>query len=712
MEFEDVEIKNEEPEDDNIAEETVERTGNIEKKQKALSGAAVYRCNFKAEWTAEWPFISIGSTPSCFWCSMCRREISCAHQGKSDVKRHLKSKVHRTKELAVQSIQPTAIIAPCYVPTTVGGMTAQELQTRRAEVKVAVSMVEHNVPFAVADHFSPLLKECFQDSQIAQSFKSARTKMSCIINEAVAPHFRNELVTKMRSNPFTLITDGSSDNGCGKMNPLTVRIYDSDLNKVVHRFLDMCPTSEQSCGSAETIFNKMNEALRKNDIPWGNCVSLSVDNAPVDMGSRDSIATWVHQENANTYIHGCPCHIIHKTAKQAGKAFLEVCGFDPEDLAVDVGYWFKGNTNAEGYLTEFSELHGKDYMEVLMHMSVRWLSLEKCLTRILQQYDSLAEYFKSSDNKQTRFRRLVESFSDPITEVYLLFYQAVFPVFSTLNLLLQRERSLTHLLHDEMKSFIRKLMSRFLKPAAMQKREIHEICFKDPSNQLPGEKLVIGFTTRATLNRHLDSGDITKQQVQTFLEAAVAFLQTAVEHAIEKLPMKEPLIQHAMFLDIEQRAACDVEDALYFVDRFPELLPYNRPEERDKLHEEFLDYQSMDIPTPSDPASFDVESFWGSMASMKNKVTGMSRFARLSHIAKLVLVLPHSNADAERVFSMVGLNNTNTRNSLALEGTLSSIMTVKMAGLEPHCFKWEPPVSVIKASKSATNAYNMKHVSS
>ncbi|XP_071058185.1 uncharacterized protein [Pseudochaenichthys georgianus] len=136
---------------------------------------------------------------------------------------------------------------------------------------------------------------------------------------------------------------------------------------------------------------------------------------------------------------------------------------------------------------------------------------------------------------------------------------------------------------------------------------------------------------------------------------------------MKRLPMREPLIKHAMSLDVQQRAECGVEDALYFVDRFPELLPYNGPDERDKLGEEFLDYQSMDIAMPEDPATFDIENFWGNMASMKNKVTGMSRFGRLSRIAKLVLVLPHSNADAERVFSVVGLNKSKTRNSLALD---------------------------------------------
>ena len=89
-------------------------------------------------------------------------------------------------------------------------------------------------------------------------------------------------------------------------------------------------------------------------------------------------------------------------------------------------------------------------------------------------------------------------------------------------------------------------------------------------------------------------------------------------------------------------------------------------------------------------------------------MTGAKEFERLAAVAKLVLVLPHSNADAERVFSVVGLNKTKTRNSLALDGTLSSIMAIKMADLEP-CLRWEPPSEVIKASKKATGQYNLAH---
>lgn len=61
---------------------------------------------------------------------------------------------------------------------------------------------------------------------------------------------------------------------------------------------------------------------------------------------------------------------------------------------------------------------------------------------------------------------------------------------------------------------------------------------------------------------------------------------------------------------------------------------------------------------------------------------------------KLLLVLLCSNADAEPDLSMVELHKTKTRNSLALDGALSSITTTKMVHLEPS-------PAITKASKKS-----------
>ncbi|KAF3851757.1 hypothetical protein F7725_005112, partial [Dissostichus mawsoni] len=115
-----------------------------------------------------------------------------------------------------------------------------------------------------------------------------------------------------------------------------------------------------------------------------------------------------------------------------------------EDVVVDVGFWFKGSTNRKGFLAEFCELFESEYLEVLQHASVRWLSLETCVTRILRLYEPLASYFQSTEGNQPRLKRLQGAFSDPMTEVYLLFYQSTIPAFTskfvTLPLFLFKKR--------------------------------------------------------------------------------------------------------------------------------------------------------------------------------------------------------------------------------------------------------------------------------
>ena len=59
-------------------------------------------------------------------------------------------------------------------------------------------------------------------------------------------------------------------------------------------------------------------------------------------------------------------------------------------------------------------------------------------------------------------------------------------------------------------------------------------------------------------------------------------------------------------------------------------------------------------------------------------VSGKAVIGLLAKVAKLVLVLPHSNADEECVFSLVRKNKTSFRANLSLETTLPSILQCKV----------------------------------
>ena len=144
-----------------------------------------------------------------------------------------------------------------------------------------------------------------------------------------------------------------------------------------------------------------------------------------------------------------------------------------------------------------------------------------------------------------------------------------------------------------------------------------------------------------------------------------------------------------------------------------------------KLEEEFLQYQTMcdsDIPIKiweealvkeekddDNNSKYRMDVIWGYLNSVKN-VDRKLTFERLAKVALLVLTIPHSNAEEERVFSLVTKNKTKFRPNLKLDGTLASILTIKLANPQ-LCYKFEPPQEVIESAKKATVTYNRAHSS-
>ena len=77
-------------------------------------------------------------------------------------------------------------------------------------------------------------------------------------------------------------------------------------------------------------------------------------------------------------------------------------------------------------------------------------------------------------------------------------------------------------------------------------------------------------------------------------------------------------------------------------------------------------------------------------------------------MASLFLVLLHSNAGLEQLFSAVRKNKTDMRSSWKLDGTLSSMLTTETYNPESLnlCYKWRPDKDLLDLSKKATIAYN------
>ena len=149
----------------------------------------------------------------------------------------------------------------------------------------------------------------------------------------------------------------------------------------------------------------------------------------------------------------------------------------------------------------------------------------------------------------------------------------------------------------------------------------------------------------------------------------------------------------------------------HFVLKYPEIFPGMN---LDQLQEQFLNYQLLseaEIPREakanvddSEELPYCVDLLWGFLRGVN--IPGTNSF-ELFKVAEAVMTIPHSNAGEETIFSLINKNKTPTRNSLKLDGTLSSLIAVKTHIDNP--LQWQPSKTLLEKAKKTTRAYNEKH---
>ena len=107
-----------------------------------------------------------------------------------------------------------------------------------------------------------------------------------------------------------------------------------------------------------------------------------------------------------------------------------------------------------------------------------------------------------------------------------------------------------------------------------------------------------------------------------------------------------------------------------------------------------------------------MDVIWYYIQQLKNLVASNYRFKTLFQVTRLLLIIPHSNAGIERLFSLVNKNkgDGSDRNRLNIEGSLSSFLAVKLD--IPSQFQnadFSPSTELLHDAKKATSKYNKEH---
>lgn len=601
--------------------------------------------------------------PSYFLCKPCGFN---GKGGKSEILKHAKSQKHLA---AVNVIKKHP---PIFEMIKAVKEEKSEYKIKDAELKISAFIAEHDLPFKLLDHLPKLISSVCTDSVVAKKIRCGATKGNKLIKNVIGATNKEEVISDLQCKHFSLIIDEATDISCEKVLCLVVR-YLSDDFVVNDNFLTLLTVKD---ATAQSLYKNIVDFFETNNIPYKDkMIGFASDGANNMMGKNNSVAALLSKDVDGLFLMKCICHSFHLCASYACEKLPDFV----EDFARSVFNYFHSSPKRSYEFKEIQEyLELKPY-KLLQPSQTRWLSLLNVVTRLLKNFAALKVYFAKAalyDSIQpaAHIHRLLEN---PLTELYLQFLEFILPLFNDLNREMQSEKPKIHMLYERIKSTYLLLLSYYMNQKYLDSLSETEIQYRDPRNYMPVEDIYLGGSVIESLLKK----KYTDQEKSQFRNTCLAFYVEGAHQIYKRFPFKELHYLKEMKVILPSEALNrEVRSIVPLAVNLPCL---SKGVNMTSLDREWHLLKSMDI-NPSES----LENFWKNISVMK-KGDESELFPLLSEFVKKLLILPHSSAAVERIFSSVGRIKTKDRNSLQTD-TVSGLLYAKQALRNSTCFDFKP----------------------
>lgn len=118
----------------------------------------------------------------------------------------------------------------------------------------------------------------------------------------------------------------------------------------------------------------------------------------------------------------------------------------PEDLLRQVYTYLSGSSKRCAQLEEMQEYFNYKKKKILRVADTRWLSLHKCVERILENWEVLKDYFRVAvvDDKLKSAKTILKELENLCTKAYLTFLKFTLNYFNSMNAIFQSNKPLIH----------------------------------------------------------------------------------------------------------------------------------------------------------------------------------------------------------------------------------------------------------------------------
>ncbi|KAG5890191.1 hypothetical protein JTB14_010654 [Gonioctena quinquepunctata] len=602
------------------------------------------------------------------YCQLCKREI---FPHKSDLYRHSKSDKHMTNARMIGGCKPIVEL-----------LQPKSSAVKIAELKLVGLLATNNLPFVLMDTLVPLCADIFSDSDIAKAMSCKRTKATAILKAGLGKNFQEELCDKVRfpGQFFSLIMDETTDVGTIRQCAFTIIFYDI-TNKVKTRFLDMAEVAQ---GDAVSLHNCLKGILKKHQIPLDNLVGFSSDTTNVMVGEKNSIFSHLKSEKPEIVCIKCSCHMIHLAASAACLQLPR----SVEDVLRNIGAHFSKSYSRQEKFREFQNFFDTGIHKIVMPSITRWLSLEQCVKRVLEQYEPLCAYFRLinfEDHSKTT-EMIINTLENKYTLIYFQFMAYILEILNDFNKMFRSESSLLHKLKPEIMRMLKMLCCNFINREVIlqEQKNILNINHTNPHNFLPLENIYLGVAAFETIQVLKSENKCDKTEIDVFLKSCLKFYIELISEIKKRFMFTDPIFDFISIVD--PRECSKINSLLPVIKRFGFLKDFI---DIQKLDNEWRGCYLIDSDNLGLSPNYSVEEYWSKVFALKN-AADQPLYPNLRIVISLLLVLPFSNVSVERIFSKLKNVKTSHINSLKTDTVAAIITSSEAIAEQGGCIKFTP----------------------
>ena len=216
----------------------------------------------------------------------------------------------------------------------------------------------------------------------------------------------------------------------------------------------------------------------------------------------------------------CICHSAHLCASHACEKLPRTA----EELLRDVYNYFSHSAKRQAEYSLFQYFADIVPHKLLRPCRTRWLSLHSCVSRFIEQWDALVDYFQAVVQRDNLLvsQKILAHMQNSVWKLYFYFLDFVLPKFTELNVMFQ---SAIHCLYSSLQTIYRDFLSCYLHEQYWRSTPLKEI---DPASQinfLPltsmymGAKITLCLATPEYQQRTLDVQHFLKRAQDFYIEA-------------------------------------------------------------------------------------------------------------------------------------------------------------------------------------------------